>query len=169
MTTKDYITETFLEYPDNNSIATIVYFRGCDRDCKGCHNTDLQDFVDLPDNYIQAIKDYCGRLKTNKIVLCGGDPLFSKNLAKTRELLAALGTSYDICIYTGASIDEVKELNLSGFKFVKCGIFDASQFIGATKTDEFIRFATKNQELYDENLNLLSKNGVYYYDNGRCN
>lgn len=162
-----YITWTLLEYPDNYSIATILYFNGCDKYCKGCQNLELQRYDDdIPDVniLIKDIKDYCKRSKTNKIVLCGGDPLYYKNIPITEEILRELGNFYDICIYTGKSIEEVKKLNLSNFKFIKCGIFDINKFIGSNKTDNFIQFASSNQELYDNNLNLLSKDGVYYYD-----
>ena len=162
-----YIQSTFLEYPDNYSIATIFYFGGCDRNCKGCHNTDLQNFIKFNHKeVINNIKTYCRRLSTNKIVLCGGDPLFHRNLSLTKEILNALSEEYDICIYTGADIEDVKELDIKGFKFVKCGIFDASKFVGATKTDEYIRFATTNQSLYDSNFNLLSKDGTYFFNEG---
>lgn len=160
-----YITETFLEYPDNSSVAVIFYCGGCDRNCPGCHNTDLQNWIEFDSKQvIKELVDYCARLNTDKIVLCGGDPLFNKNLTLTKEILYNLGDKYSICIYTGATIQEVKDLNLSGFKFVKCGIFDASKFVGATKTDDFIRFATTNQELYDSNFKLLSKDGIYYFN-----
>ena len=170
MKTRDYITETFLEYPDNSSVAVIFYCGGCDRKCPGCHNTELQNYTLFnPKLTVALLVEYCERLNTNKIVLCGGDPLYSKNVELTKYICSTLGSDYDICIYTGADIEEVKQLDLKGFKFIKCGIFDRNQYIGATKTDEFIRFATKNQELYDADLNLLSKDGVYYYDNGRYN
>lgn len=161
-----YITETFLEYPDNSSIATIFYFSGCNRNCKGCQNTDLQEYDDTMPHIsiiIKEIEDYCKRLKTNKIVLCGGDPLFIKNIDKTKQILENLGSNFDICIYTGATIQEVKKLNLKGFKFIKCGMFDENKFIGSEKTDKYLKFATSNQELYDSNLKLLSKNGIYYF------
>ena len=159
----NYIMETFLEYPDNSSIAAIVYFCGCDRNCSGCHNTDLQDYKSLSSSLIEDIKNYCKRLKTNKIVLCGGDPLYFKNLDNTKKILKELSSDYNICIYTGASIDEVKKLNLKGFKFIKCGMFDYNKFIGSEKTDKYLKFATSNQELYDSNLNLISKDGFYYF------
>lgn len=74
-----------------------------------------------------------------------------------------LGNDFDICIYTGALIDEVKKLNLSGFKFIKCGVFDKTKFIGSKKTDDYIQFATSNQELYNEFLELISHDGIYYF------
>lgn len=153
-----------MEYPDNSSIAVIFYCGGCDRNCQGCHNTDLQKFIKFDHKkIIQEIKNYCKRVKTNKIVLCGGDPLFHRNLSLTKEILWNLKSDYDICIYTGATIKEVKDLRVKGFKYIKCGVFDLTKFVGAAKTDEYMQFATTNQELYDENLNLLSKDGKYYF------
>ena len=63
----------------------------------------------------------------------------------------------------GANIDEVKKANLHGFKYIKCGKFDESEFIGSQKTDDYMQFATKNQQLYDANLKLLSKDGIYNF------
>ena len=159
-----HITETFLEYPDNSSVATIFYFGGCDRGCKGCHNTELQEFIEFNyDDVVGSIDSYCKRISTNKIVLCGGDPLYSKNIGLTKYILQKLSNKYDICIYTGVNIEEVIESGISGYKFIKCGIFDPTQFIGSTKTDNFIRFATRNQKLYDSENNLLSSNGEYFF------
>ena len=158
------VQSTFLEYPDNSSIATIFYFSGCDRNCEGCHNTSLKEYIPLDEKEVlSGIVNYSKRLKTNKVVLCGGDPLYKKNIDLTRKILYNLGNDFDICIYTGALIDEVKKLNLSGFKFIKCGVFDKTKFIGSKKTDEYIQFATSNQELYNEFLELISHDGIYYF------
>lgn len=160
-----HITETFLEYPDNSSVAVIFYCGGCDRNCKGCHNTELQTYIEFNDEeVIEELVSYCKRLKTNKIVLCGGDPFYSKNIELTKYICSVLGSDYDICIYTGAEIDEVKKIDIIGFKFIKCGRFDATKFIGATKTDKYMRFATANQELYNQNLKLVSEKGIYYFN-----
>lgn len=158
------VQSTFLEYPDNSSIATIFYFSGCDRNCEGCQNTSLKEYTPLDEKEVlSGIVNYSRRLKTNKVVLCGGDPLYKKNLDLTRKILYNLGNDFDICIYTGALIDEVKKLNLSGFKFIKCGVFDKTKFIGSKKTDDYIQFATSNQELYNEFLELISHDGIYYF------
>ena len=158
----NFITSTFLEYPDNYSIATIVYFSGCDRNCIGCHNTTLKEYSPLPDDISNMIKSYCERLNTNKVVLCGGDPLYTKNLQKTKEIISTL-TDFDVCIYTGFSVEEAKKTGINGFKFIKCGFFDQTKFIGSKKTDDFLQFATSNQKLFDSNFKLLSNNGIYYF------
>lgn len=158
------VQSTFLEYPDNSSIASIFYFSGCDRNCEGCQNTSLKEYTPLDEKEVlSSIVNYSRRLKTNKVVLCGGDPLYKKNIDLTRKILYNLGKDFDICIYTGALIDEVKKLNLNGFKFIKCGVFDKTKFIGSKKTDDYIQFATSNQELYNEFLELVSHDGIYYF------
>lgn len=158
------VQSTFLEYPDNSSIASIFYFSGCDRNCEGCQNTSLKEYTPLDEKEaLSGIVNYSRRLKTNKVVLCGGDPLYKKNIDLTRKILYNLGKDFDICIYTGALIGEVKKLNLSGFKFIKCGVFDKTKFIGSKKTDDYIQFATSNQELYNEFLELISHDGIYYF------
>ena len=69
----------------------------------------------------------------------------------------------EICIYTDADIEEVKKLKLNGFKFIKCGRFDTTKFIGSNKTNEYLQLASKNQALYDKDFNLLSKEGIFYF------
>lgn len=161
----NFISESFLDYPDNNSLSIILYIPGCNRNCLGCHNSNLRDFQGFEnlDLLIELLIQKCKKAKTNKICLQGGDPLLLENLFITQFILAKLSRNYDICIYTGAEIDEVKKLNLKGFKFVKCGIFDKNKFIGSLKTDQYLQFATSNQKLYDSNLNLISENGIYYF------
>lgn len=161
----DFISESFLDYPDNSSLSIVLYMPGCDRNCDGCQNKDLQhyDGYEQIDLLLELLKEKCKKEHTNKICLQGGDPLFKSNLFLTKYLLERLSNKYDICIYTGADIKEIMKLNLKGFKFIKCGVFDKNKYIGSKKTDTYIQFATSNQKLYDNNLNLLSKDGIYYF------
>lgn len=161
----DFISESFLDYPDNNSLSIIFYMSGCDRNCEGCQNTNLKEYREYNniDLLVNILEEKCKKEYTNKICLQGGDPLYKHNIILTKYLLDKLSKKYDICIYTGAEINEVKSYNLTGFKFIKCGIFDKNKYIGSKKTDTYIQFATSNQKLYDSNLNLLSKDGIYYF------
>ena len=160
-----YISESFLDYPDNSSLTLIFYMPGCSYNCKGCQNIDLQKFEGYLETTIltDLLYSSCKKSRTNKLCLQGGDPLFKENLYFTKYILSKLSNLLDICIYTGATIKEVKKLGLSGFKFIKCGKFDISKFIGSKKTDTYLQFASSNQQLYDKDLNLLSKDGIYYF------
>lgn len=161
----NFVSESFLDYPDNKSLAIVLYMPGCDRNCLGCHNTNLKEYQNFEDNQqlIEFLKHKCKLAYTNKLCLQGGDPLYKDNLFLTKQILSEMSSKYDICIYTGGTIKEVEKLNLQGFKYIKCGIFDTKLYIGSKKTDNYIQFATKNQQLYDSNLKLLSKEGIYYF------
>lgn len=161
----DFMSESFLDYPDNESLAVVLYMSGCNRNCSGCQNASLKEEVKYKDldSLITELKNKCKNSRTNKLCLQGGDPLFTGNLKVTKKILDELADELDICIYTGANIDEVRSSGIKGFKYIKCGKFDKSCFVGSKKTDTYIQFATKNQQLFDEDLKLISKDGIYNF------
>ena len=95
----------------------------------------------------------------------GGDPLFSKNIDFTRELLELTKNEFDICLYTGESVEFVKKYNIRNFKYLKCGWYNENLKQESLKTNTYFQLASTNQCLYDSNYNILSKNGRYYYEN----
>ena len=164
------IQSNWLDYPDNESLALIVCMMGCEHNCSNCHNLLFQNSEYSEgtkeysvDELIKEITNLCKRSLTNKIVLSGGDVLYPKNIEFTKEFLNKMKDNYDICIYTGYNIDYVKNNNVNGYKFIKCGIFNEKLYIKSDKNDDFIQFASSNQKLYDENNNLLSKDGRYVF------
>jgi len=160
-----FISESFLDYPDNFSLCVVFYMPGCDRNCLDCQNKELQDFqvYDGIEKFSEIILGFCKRAKTNKLCLQGGDPLFKHNLFLTKHLLDELSSQLDICIYTGAEKNEIEGSGLKGFKFIKGGRFIKDLYIGSEKTDKYMQFASKNQFLLDSNFNVISKDGIYYF------
>ena len=166
------IEESFIDYPDNKSIALCVIIPGCVNNCAGCQNPWFQSPNPAPetvdelsiDELDKKLDKLCKLNNTNKIVLSGGDPLSPYNIEYTKSFLEKYKEKYDICIYTGHNIDYVKENNVIGFKFIKCGKFDINNKRESDKTDEKMIFASPNQELYDDKLNLISKDGIYYFN-----
>lgn len=157
------LEETWLDYPDPESNAIIVYFRGCEHHCKGCHSTILQQFCEYSESnqeILEKIIDYCKRADTNKLVFLGGDPLYSKNIELTTFLVDNLNKEYDICIFTGYNIEYVKNLDLKDVKYYKCGSFDIDHKRESKKTDTEYVLASPNQNFYDGNYNQLSTNGI---------
>lgn len=157
---------TWLDYPDNSSLAVIFYTYGCTHKCKNCQNIELQTPVtSYPSNIIDEIFTYCKRNNTNKLVLSGGDCLFKgANLSLTNAIIDKYKDVLDICIYTGYDIDYVKANVHKGFKFVKCGKYDENMKTEPDKTDNYVQLATTNQAFYDSNYQLLSSNGRYYFN-----
>jgi len=162
-------SSSFLDYPDNKHLAIIVYILGCAHDCYGCQNPKLQNIMYSDANTVEVtINEFKNNLeklalkyRTNKLVLSGGDPLFPDNLDFIKEFLTT--TIYDVCIYTGYSIEYVQELNISNFKFLKCGKYISALHQVSEKTDDYLQFSSKNQKLYNDKFKLISKNGRYYF------
>ena len=166
------LEETFLDYPSPDDSAVILFLPGCSHNCLGCQNPKLQELheewtYEEEQEILQNLQRLCFRCDTNKIVLSGGDPLSPCNRNLTIHICNLLGNNpvykYDICIYTGYGIEEVKEMELSGFKFIKCGKFDAHSMRESKKTDDYIQFVNTTQNLYDSNYNQLSIDGRYYF------
>ena len=164
------ISMGFVDYPSpvDHSINLFIY--GCSNSCKGCSNPELLlsklGILVSPRAAFRKILEISVSFRTRKVCLLGGDPLFSKNIKFTQELLLLLQSNgFDVCLYTGYSLTTVKSLKISGFKFVKTGKFKVDLKCKYEKTNNYIQFASSNQKLYDENLNLLSDNGRYYFNN----
>ena len=162
------LEETFLDYPDPESNAIIVYFSGCNHHCPGCHSPLLQmdvNYTETKEEMCNRIKDLAKRADTNKLVFLGGDPLFDKNIVFTKYFCNELGKTFDICIFTGYDIDYVKKLALSNVKYYKCGIFDKNLARESKKTDTIYVLASSNQDFYDSNYIKLSENGILTFNN----
>lgn len=157
---------TFLDYPDNQSRSVIVYFMGCEHMCDGCHNPEFQSKVHSKskevniNQFYNDLFEYCKRENTNKIVFSGGDPLSPYNRDFTRLFLNKYGNVFDVCIYTGYTVELVKMMSIKGFKFIKVGKFEKDKFQESCQSDNFMQLASTNQEIYNENYALLTRNGV---------
>lgn len=148
------ISSTFLDYPDNSSLAVIAFFEGCSHNCKGCHNKALQtinekDYLSVIDAY-ELIVNACRRNMTDKVVLSGGDPFYEKSREETFQLIDKLESSnYRVCVYTGYNIEQVEEFYNNSYRrptFLKCGAYIESLRDAAMgKTNDTFILASKNQ------------------------
>lgn len=156
---------TFLDYPDNESGAIICYFLGCEHYCNGCQNQLFQsrtyssafDFT-IKQLYEELFKA-CYENKTRKIIFSGGDCLHPLNREFVKTFIKLYNRYFSFCLYTGYSIREVKQFDITGFKFIKTGKYEESLKQQSIKTDDYFQLASSNQEIYDQNFKLLTKNG----------
>ena len=81
-----------------------------------------------------------------------------------KQICYYLGETLDICIYTGYSIEKVKEMGVTGFKYIKCGKFDCDHMQKSEKTDDYIQFVNKTQNLYDSDYQQLSYEGRFNFN-----
>lgn len=168
---KNSLIYTFLDYPDNFSLAVTVIIPGCNHYCVGCHSKELWGYnstdiieISVADlfNLIKESTKITRTFSISHIVLLGGDPLYDENLKEVNELLKYL-EFYDVCIYTGYSVAEARKRIKGKFKYLKCNKFDINSQVISEKTMEYIQFASTNQELYNEKYELLSENGRFNF------
>jgi len=170
-------THSFLDYPHPVYDCVSISVLGCEHGCKKCHSEQLQNFNFKSKNVIDTtvyelfslINIFISDLPYRKISFLGGDCLHPKNLGFMKEFLKRYSNDFGIMIYTGYSVEYCKERNVTGFEFLKCGVYDETLSILSEKTDDYIQFASVNQELYDKDYNLLSEKGRYYFNGCKCN
>ena len=158
---------TFIDYPTVDDWAVIFYFAGCCNNCSNCQNRELQNpdykggmIIQDEEGLYNLVKEICKKQDTTKIVLSGGDPLYPANREIVKNFLNKYGSLYDICIYTGYSIDDVKEFGIQNFKFIKCGRYDETRKQISEKTEDHIQLASTNQNFYNAKYEQLSQNGI---------
>lgn len=158
---------SFIDYPSKEDMCLSLYFSGCDRLCPECQNKELQEphhgTLFTLDSLINIITKETKRLRTKKVTLLGGDPLYISNREFVRQLLLRTYNNFDYCIYTGYDVGFVKMTKITGFKFLKTGFYDHTLKQESIKTDEFFQLGSKNQKIFDEAFNLLSSNGKLYF------
>lgn len=157
---------SFIDYPENEHCLTIM-FTGCDNNCKGCQNKELQEHGKIIDEIeleemCEIIDSLSLKMETKNIVIQGGDPLDSQNVKDCIMLCSLLKTKYNICVYTGKELNHVDENLLDYVDYIKCGKYDETKKVLSEKTDSYLQLASTNQKIY-KNGELISKNGRIYF------
>jgi len=156
---------SFLDYPENEDCLTI-FFTGCSHHCENCQNKELQQiglvYVEL--EYIELVNlitKIAKRLRTNKIVLQGGDPLHPQNRNVARRLVDDLHVLYDFCIYTGYSYRDIKKYT-NNCKYVITEKFNERNFMPPEKTDDYLQLASSNQKIYKYGKLISNKGRINF-------
>ena len=172
------ISTTFSDYPCPDDCAILVTLVGCNFNCPGCQNKELQDpnypgaKVFSSDNIVEMIRSMDTKTqKYSKIVFVGGEPLYKSNVSSMRVLVPKLKElGYDICIYTGHNLKQAEYELAYAFgdvKYIKTGLYDESLAQVSGKTDTEMTFGSSNQELYkidSGKIILKSLNGIVKFD-----
>lgn len=158
------VDRTFIDYPDDSSEATIVFFYGCSHACEGCHNPELQEF--RPYNKEKLLEDIktvsltATAPPTDKVVLSGGDPFFPLHFDNTIWLMRHLKMlDFKVCVYTGFDINFVRKKLVKWFDFIKCGVYNIQLSRPSEKTDEHFILSSSNQDFYNSKYKKISTNG----------
>jgi organic radical activating enzyme len=166
------INSTFLDFPDPENHALIVFVMGCTHSCEGCHNVNFKnsDYAvdtrkfDNIDEFNEELKIQTRKNRTGDVVFSGGDPLSVFNVEFIKSFLDLYGLNYRVCIYTGHDFEYVQKKELKNYAFIKTGRYDSRLKQRAEKTDMHMKFSSSNQVLYDARGIAVSQNGIYLFN-----
>lgn len=90
---------------DGEGLRTVIYFAGCEHQCKGCHNPETWDFNAGRDWTLQEVFN---EIKSNPlskgVTFSGGDCLFqAKKVIPLAKLIKKMGLN--LWIYTGFTLE----------------------------------------------------------------
>lgn len=158
---------TWTDYPSKDDCAVIVYFCGCEHNCPGCQNPELQKFGNgsffMYNELADMIKAAAERAHTNKVVFSGGDPFFQPQVDMEMLIYELNNSGYKICIYTGADIKDIMA-KFPRATYYKCGKYDErNKEKEWGKFSDKMVFVSKNQALYNSEGKQISVDNVYYF------
>lgn len=123
-----------IQYPVFNPYdkSTVeLYFSGCTRRCRGCHNPELANFDmgdELDEKKIKEVIDYL-KLRDgffDIISFTGGDPLCN-NHEEFLNFVSILKKEFqhkEFWLFTGADKEELKTFPKYYFDVIKCGSYN---------------------------------------------
>jgi anaerobic ribonucleoside-triphosphate reductase activating protein len=164
---------SFSDYPNPDTHSVVVYILGCDHACVGCHNPEFKVnerkegvvlFTVL--SLLTSIMDACKNNLTKNVVFSGGDPFALDNRDFVMSVIRALKLyGYNVCVYTGYELEDLNSMKLKGFiDYLKCGQYKKELKQNSELTKNYFRLASKNQKLYNINLELISNNGTHLFN-----
>lgn len=128
---------------DTEGIAYGIFFQGCRKRCKGCHNPELWHFNEGVDysleELLEPVKDNIDWY--DSVAIMGGEPLEQRE-ALIELLKEADALELETWVYTGYSVDEIPA------DIVRlCSVIVAGEYKEDLKTGGFP--ATSNQVVID--------------------
>ena len=117
--------EVFPAFNPYNKSTYEIHVSGCTRKCKGCHNSDLQDFtfgenLDL-NEYIKKLRK---RAKFYDIIAILGGDLLCQEFDEARAFAIQLRTAFrkkELWLFTGEEIHGVPKWAKEVFDYIKTG------------------------------------------------
>lgn len=104
--------------------APIIYVQGCNINCPGCHNPDLQDGMQ---GMSISIRDIISRIRGQgvdyeAVVIQGGEPLEQRFIYDLIEAISSM--ELKVILYTGFS-----EYDIQGVDILKAGAYGSDQHV----------------------------------------
>ena len=163
----NYVNITEPDINNGNGCRATIWFAGCTHNCKGCHNTWLQNYhlgIHIDSLYNEINTMFRKKTYLDGITLSGGDPLAQSlsNLNDLYDFVKWFNTVYPdktIWIYTGFVIEDIlnekdTEIGQARLNIIKgCDTLVDGPFIEELKDLSLPFRGSSNQRIIDINLN----------------
>ena len=131
---------------DGPGLRTVVFFQGCKRACKDCHNPTTWSLASGTRYSVNEFAEILRKkTKNNKVTFSGGEPLLQAQAIL--NLVKALD-GFDICMYTGFDVEDVPQELKEKIHYLKVGSFQRDKkttitpYVGSTN-QSFINLREK--------------------------
>ena len=148
-----------------------IWFQGCNLNCKGCCNKDLQELVPRHivtlDKLVEIVKDAKKNFNIEGVTLSGGEPSLQQGLIEFNKAIRELGLG--IIMFSGKNVNSLDKVLVDSVDLLIDGPFienqiDESRLLLGSKNKKLI-FVTdryKDEEKYF--YNKISLNEVVVED-----
>lgn len=157
MNSKEYIRVSNIikeSLVNGEGIRTVIFLSGCELNCKGCHNKDLQNPMAgkdvLIDGLIDSVRENYDMI--DGVTLSGGDPFFQyeKTLILCKELKSNFPEK-SIWVYTGKLLPEIIDKYNEILKYVD--VIVDGPYIEELNTGNTLYRGSSNQKIIEINNN----------------
>ena len=136
---------------DGVGVRDVVFFQGCGKRCKGCHNPDTWDYMGgnhmFLGDVITALAD-----SSNDVTISGGEPLDQfDDLLELCRMLSEAGKK--IWLYTGNVVDPTKNTYVQLSRYVD--VIVDGRFVEDKKDCNLLFRGSSNQRLINLPMSVI--------------
>ena len=134
---------------DGPGLRTAIFFSGCRRHCKGCHNPEAQDFnygKEYTEDDIDKILTLARNVGDSGITLTGGHPLEPENYELAYEMAKkAKEYNLNVWLYTGYVFEQIPIMYMDLISL--CDVVVDGPFVENLKSNDCLYRGSTNQRL----------------------
>lgn len=134
---------------DGPGLRTAIFFSGCRRHCRGCHNPEAQDFnygKEYTEDDIDQMLILARNVGDSGITLTGGHPLEPENYEFAYEVVKkAKEYNLDVWLYTGYVFEQIPIMYMDLISL--CDVVVDGPFVENLKSNDCLYRGSTNQRL----------------------
>lgn len=134
---------------DGPGLRTAIFFSGCRRHCRGCHNPEAQDFnygKEYTEDDIDKILTLARNVGDSGITLTGGHPLEPENYEFAYEMVKkAKEYNLNVWLYTGYVFEQIPIMYMDLISL--CDVVVDGPFVENLKSNDCLYRGSTNQRL----------------------